>query len=216
MAVEGALPAVWVGSGAIGPPGSKPPSAKAAANRRVRATDHLGKRDELVGIRDRGLGPEGRLVPARVISEDVLPWRRSKLVSAGTLRGVRNGAAVTSHRFTADAGSEAGVSDVILQNVAVRGIDQIADEDRNKPQVVRTVTVEVSPEEAQKLALAMQVGQLSLALRNFASVEEAKVRTIRVSDLANSRKKTASEPRYSPPKVRVRRGSDLSVVSVPR
>lgn len=77
------------------------------------------------------------------------------------------------------------VTDVILQNIVVRGIDQIADEDRNKPQVVKAVTLEVSPEDAQKLALAEQVGQLSLALRNVATNDTAKTRSVRVRDLVN-------------------------------
>jgi pilus assembly protein CpaB len=111
-------------------------------------------------------------------------------------------------------------STIILQNVIVRGIDQLADTDRNKPQIVRTVTLEVTPEEAQKLALAMQVGQLSLALRNVAAVEEAKVRTIRVVDLVGAGPKpeakvapaapVATPPRVEPT-VRVRRGVTMSL-----
>ena len=53
-------------------------------------------------------------------------------------------------------------ADTILQNIVVRGTDQVADQDRDKPSVVRTVTVEVTPDEAQKLALAQQAGTLSL------------------------------------------------------
>lgn len=110
--------------------------------------------------------------------------------------------------------SEDRVSDIILQNAVVRGVDQLADTDRNKPQVARTVTLEVTPEEAQKLALAMQVGQLSLALRNMASVEEARSRTIRVPDLVDAPPKKAPAPVREPPTVRVRRGMDVSVATV--
>jgi pilus assembly protein CpaB len=86
------------------------------------------------------------------------------------------------------------VTDVILQNIVVRGIDQIADEDRNKPQVVKSVTLEVSPEEAQKLALAEQVGQLSLALRNVAANDTAATHSVRVRDLVHE-----SAPAPAPP-----------------
>jgi pilus assembly protein CpaB len=107
------------------------------------------------------------------------------------------------------------VTDVILQNIVVRGIDQIADEDRNKPQVVKSVTVEVSPEDAQKLALAQQVGQLSLALRNVATNDTAKTRSVRVRDLVNepapapAPKQLAEKPKRlepAPPSVIVRHG----------
>ncbi|MGH6896283.1 MAG: Flp pilus assembly protein CpaB [Geminicoccaceae bacterium] len=74
-------------------------------------------------------------------------------------------------------------TDVILQNIVVLAIDQLKDEEREKPQVARTATVEVSPEEAQKLALAMQVGNLSLALRNVVAVEPVATDRIGVSDL---------------------------------
>ncbi|MBR9650365.1 Flp pilus assembly protein CpaB [Thalassovita aquimarina] len=59
--------------------------------------------------------------------------------------------------------------DVLLQGVKVLAIDQIADDRKDQPSVVRTVTFEVNTEEAQKLVLAANVGTLSLALRNVAS-----------------------------------------------
>lgn len=124
--------------------------------------------------------------------------------------------------LTRSAGSDRNnkITDVVLQNVVIRGIDQISDEDRNKPQVVRTVTVEVTPDETQKLALAMQVGTLSLALRNLQSSEQSVPRTIGISDLNGDKKvvkkdgtvKTVTRPK--PPSVRVRRGSDIEVVRV--
>lgn len=107
-------------------------------------------------------------------------------------------------------GKQDRVSDIILQNVVVRGTDQVADTDRNKPKVVRTVTLEVTPEEAQKLALATQVGQLSLALRNVASTEEERARTIRVMDLIEAKKVGPARVRQEPT-VRVRRGTHLTI-----
>lgn len=109
------------------------------------------------------------------------------------------------------------VSDIIMQNAVVRGVDQIADTDRNKPTVVRTVTLEVTPEETQKLALAMQVGQLSLALRNIASIEERRARTIGVPDLINAPPKAEAPAAAPPPRdptVRVRRGTIVSIAPI--
>lgn len=104
------------------------------------------------------------------------------------------------------------VTDVILQGITVLGIDQLTDEEREKPQVARTATVEVKPEEAQKLALAMQVGTLSLALRNVGSTEQAETTRIRVSDLARSDAPAAK--RQEAPTVRVRRGTETSLEAV--
>ncbi len=53
----------------------------------------------------------------------------------------------------------------VLQNARVLAIDQIADERTDKPSVVKAVTLEVDITGAQRLSLASQVGNLSLALR---------------------------------------------------
>ncbi len=50
-------------------------------------------------IRDRGLD-QGRLIPARVVAGDAFAWRKSKLINSGTLSGVREDAAVTTHHFS--------------------------------------------------------------------------------------------------------------------
>ena len=54
----------------------------------------------------------------------------------------------------------------LLQNVLVLGVDQLSSEDEDDPQVVNAVTMEVTPREGKKLALAQEVGHLTLLLRN--------------------------------------------------
>lgn len=75
------------------------------------------------------------------------------------------------------------VADVLLQNVKVLGIDQQADERKDKPMVAKAVTLEVTPSQAQKLVLAQQIGTLSLALRNAQNAGETRTRTIGLHDL---------------------------------
>jgi pilus assembly protein CpaB len=59
------------------------------------------------------------------------------------------------------------VSKVVLQNLKVLGIGQkIETRPGEKPQVVPTVTLEVTPEEGERLALAAREGHISLALRS--------------------------------------------------
>lgn len=75
------------------------------------------------------------------------------------------------------------ITDILLQNVKVLGIDQKANDDEDKPKVARAVTLEVVPYDAQKLALASTVGSLSLALRNQADADADFTKTVRISDL---------------------------------
>lgn len=56
-----------------------------------------------------GIGSAGRLIPARIVAEDLLGWRTSRLINAGSLQGIRRGDAVTSHHFSIDIGESAGV-----------------------------------------------------------------------------------------------------------
>ena len=56
-------------------------------------------------------------------------------------------------------------TEVILQNVRVLAIDQVADERLDKPAVVKAVTVEVDGVGAQKLSLAASIGSITLMLR---------------------------------------------------
>jgi pilus assembly protein CpaB len=74
-------------------------------------------------------------------------------------------------------------TDILLQNVKVLAIDQIADERVEKPSLAKTATLEVNTIDAQKLTLAQTVGSLSLALRAAGSVEAAAPRRITMSDL---------------------------------
>jgi pilus assembly protein CpaB len=63
------------------------------------------------------------------------------------------------------------VSQVVLQNVRVLAIDLNADLASNKPATPSTATLEVSLKDSQRLALAANLGQLSLALRRTGAAE---------------------------------------------
>jgi len=57
-------------------------------------------------------------------------------------------------------------SDLILQNIKVLAVDQIVNERPDQASVVaKAVTLEVSPEQAQKVVLAIEIGRLSLVLQ---------------------------------------------------
>jgi pilus assembly protein CpaB len=75
------------------------------------------------------------------------------------------------------------VNDVVLQNVRVLAIDQLADQRADKPAVVKAVTLEVDPTDGQKVALAATVGTLSLLLRKAGDVVSADTRRVTTRDL---------------------------------
>jgi pilus assembly protein CpaB len=58
------------------------------------------------------------------------------------------------------------ISMTVLEQVLVLAIAQEASRDDTKPKVVSAVTLELTPEDAEKLDLARSVGSLSLVLRN--------------------------------------------------
>ena len=74
---------------------------------------------------------------------------------------------------TPDGNSRHYVSQVVIQNVRVLGVDLNADLASDKPASPSTATLEVSIPDAQKLAVAGDLGKLSLALRKTGSMEIA-------------------------------------------
>jgi pilus assembly protein CpaB len=63
-------------------------------------------------------------------------------------------------------GREQAISKIVLERILVLAVAQEVNRDETKPKVVNAVTLEVTPEQAEKLDLARSVGTLSLALRN--------------------------------------------------
>jgi pilus assembly protein CpaB len=58
------------------------------------------------------------------------------------------------------------VTETILQNIKVLAVDQTAATDTNEPLIVRAVTLEVTPKQAEMLVQARTEGQIQLTLRN--------------------------------------------------
>lgn len=75
-------------------------------------------------------------------------------------------------------------TDVVLQNTRVLAIDQSADERAAKAAVAKSVTLEVTTVEAQKVWLASSVGNLSLLLRKAGETAETGTRKITLNDLS--------------------------------
>jgi pilus assembly protein CpaB len=123
-------------------------------------------------------------------------------------------------------------TDVLLRSVRVLAVDQLANENKNDPVVAKAATIEVTPEQAQKLALAAEVGTLSLALRGtvdpLSTGQDPAPTTVRTADLKLDGLK-APAPAAPPHKVvravarpvstgstiQIFRGSEASIAHVP-
>lgn len=79
------------------------------------------------------------------------------------------------------------VTQALAENVLVLGVDQSANEEADKPQVARAVTVEVTPAQAQAISLAQSVGAISLTLRHVADEAPLARKATTVADLGFNR-----------------------------
>jgi pilus assembly protein CpaB len=75
------------------------------------------------------------------------------------------------------------VSNVVIQNVRVLGMDLNVDPNSTHPAIAHTATLEVDVRDAERLALAGQAGTLSLALRRTGAAEIDNVRPVAAGDL---------------------------------
>lgn len=62
--------------------------------------------------------------------------------------------------------NQRSISKIVLERILVLAVAQQVNRDDTQPKVVNAVTLEVTPEQAEKLDLARSVGTLSLVLRN--------------------------------------------------
>jgi pilus assembly protein CpaB len=115
------------------------------------------------------------------------------------------------------------ITDILLQNVKVLGIDQKSDQQTNAPDVVKAVTIEVTTEQAQKITLGATVGKLSLALRDISNVELAPVKPVSIKDLGVAEAIGTVDPKPEDKKVEKpvvkivrKKGNDLPSIGITR
>lgn len=70
---------------------------------------------------------------------------------------------------------DASISKIVMERILVLAVAQESSRDETKPKVVNAVTLELTPDQAEKLDLARSVGTLSLVLRN--QIETSPVNT---------------------------------------
>ena len=75
-------------------------------------------------------------------------------------------------------------SELLLQDIKVIAVDQIASEQKDRPVIARAVTLEVTPFQAQKISLATSVGSLSLILQKAGDSNVVADRRVTEADLS--------------------------------
>jgi len=141
---------------------------------------------------------ESRLAPASVkqggVAAVVSPKKRAMAVKVDKVVGV-SGFIHPGHRV--DVLVSLGKSDkvpqpitkIVLENIPVLAvgteIEQAAGQ-KEKPAQVDVITLEVSPEEGEKLALSATEGKLQLALRNYTDTEDVSTRGTTIPELLTS------------------------------
>lgn len=86
------------------------------------------------------------------------------------------------------------VSKIVLKRILVLAVAQEANRDETKPKVVNAVTLEVAPEEAEKIDLARSIGTLSLVLRNPIDRKDSETAGVRRDDLLSKEAAPAPVP----------------------
>jgi pilus assembly protein CpaB len=115
--------------------------------------------------------------------------------------------------LTRQIDKENASTQVVLQNVRVLAIDQVADERVANPAVAKSVTLEVDTVGAQKLGLAGTIGTLSLMLRKAGEPDTEKPLQVTIKDLFGGM--VADMGRSHSATITVRRGTTKEGYSVP-
>lgn len=97
------------------------------------------------------------------------------------------------------SGNNSSYSDILLQYVKVLAVDQIINEQREQPTVAKAVTLEVTPEEAQKVILATDLGKLSLILRQQGEASLEASRRVTERDLGQAQPVQVAQAPLPPP-----------------
>lgn len=110
-------------------------------------------------------------------------------------------------------------SQTVLSNVKVLAVDQSAKEENREAKIAKTVTLEVSQEGAQILALADSMGEITLALRRIGDKNDEKSKVVPLttdvttSDVIKKLNNIATQSKTSNQAVRMYGGP--SVINVP-
>lgn len=86
---------------------------------------------------------------------------------------------IVTHRIKSkdNSGQDSVISETFVRNVRVLAVDQMLDNPENKAVLAKTVTVEVNPHQAEQVAVANEMGKISMALRSLGAMPTAQPAT---------------------------------------
>lgn len=138
------------------------------------------------------------------MSFSLMPGMRAISVRSGDVAGV-GGFVLPGDRIDVLATRTVGGGDAattviqaLAQNVRVMAVDQADTTPDGKAIVVKAVTVEVSPDEAQSISLAQSIGVVTLSLRQVADGAPLTRRATTVADLGTFGARAASRGTAAP------------------
>jgi pilus assembly protein CpaB len=95
-------------------------------------------------------------------------------------------------------------SQIVLDRVRVLAVEQDTKADPQEPRIVRAVTLELTPDQTERLDLARSIGTLSLALRNEFDRAPVRARGARLEDLLVNGEEAVQAPPAPATQVRLR------------
>jgi pilus assembly protein CpaB len=104
------------------------------------------------------------------------------------------------------------ISKIILQNVPILATGQITDQKEGKPVVVPTVTLDLTPDDAEKLVLAGSKGSLQLLLRNISDIAPVESKGATISKVLTGSERPAIKPTATPKPRRAAKPVQVKVV----
>jgi pilus assembly protein CpaB len=170
---------------------------------------------------------ESKLAPTDVktggVSAIVTPGKRALAVKGDKVIGI-SGFILPGNRVDILAtmkrvGTKEGITKIVLENILVLATGtEVQKNDKGDPAPVDVYTLEVSPEDGEKLALAASNGKLQFALRNVTDAETVLTKGASVNDaLASYRYNEQRKPKSKrvikrPFKIEVIKGSESKTV----
>ena len=102
-------------------------------------------------------------------------------------------------------GRDRAITETILRNIKVLAVDQTASSETNEPVIVRAVTLEMKPTQAEVLFQARTEGSIQLTLRNPLEAEPEVVRPT----IKRVVRRAPTKKRAAPPEVTIIRGTSV-------
>ena len=134
------------------------------------------------------------------VAAELQPGMRAYAIGVSEISGVGGHALPGDHvdvvlmrNLTPNGPGKTLTSQLVVQNVRVLGVDLNADPTSTKAEKPSTTTLEVSVKDAQKLAIAAELGSLSLALRPLGASDIEPV-----TEMASAAPRAVSRPRRAP------------------